>query len=652
MDFNLISQPYFQKLVRAVCLTLLHSVWQGLVVAVLVGGILLLTRKQRPAVRYNLLCGALMLFLCAAGLTFYLEMQTESGVFSTLGASSEVADRFFVQDRSAPGHFGETVGWKDLITDFCNQNAGAIVAIWFLIFGMKSARAITGMVYLRKIRRDIYEPDISWKHRFMSLAAKLQVSDQIALMESHHVKVPMVMGYLKPMVLVPLGMLANLPAAQVEAILLHELAHIRRRDYVVNLMQIFCENVFFFHPAVLWISFLIREEREHCCDDLAISVMQNKTSFIHALVSFQEYNQSTPAFGMAFSKKRNHLLDRIRRITNNNNKSLDAMEKLFVTVSLVAVAALSAAVSHVEPVRKNFNPVKTKVLPGITIVAEPPSRTVEMVDTLPKKKAEAKTVIHSANVYSAEEGVSTYNVTTNGKQYNIIRKNGKVTDLAIDGKEIPENQIASYQTEIDAILKEVQVAHERAEVDRQKAEEHREQANIQRQQAELQRQQAEQIRIQANNQRVQADKLRAEADLGREQAEKGRIDADRMRTDADKMRIDADRYRVMAEKNRENAEVARKRAEEFRYTADKDREEYEQMQNGLIDDLIETGTIKGISNLSYKLSRDELIVNGKQQSDELHKKLKNKYIKDKAVEMVYNFKGRTGYTTTGFIYTR
>ena len=115
-----------------------------------------------------------------------------------------------------------------------------------------------------------------------------------SLLESAIVKVPVVIGLLKPVILLPLGLLSNLPPDQVEAVLLHELAHIRRKDYLVNLLQSFAEVVFFFNPALLWISSLMREERENCCDDVAISHIKNKKQFIHALVAFQEYAMHHP----------------------------------------------------------------------------------------------------------------------------------------------------------------------------------------------------------------------------------------------------------------------------------------------------------------------------------------------------------------------
>ncbi|TLV02688.1 M56 family metallopeptidase [Dyadobacter luticola] len=647
MDFNFFSHPDFQKLIQALCLTLLHSLWQGLISAVLAGAVLFFTNKQKPALRYHVLCAVLLVFISCVGLTFFLEVQNLSKV-SNPGLTFINSNKSLILNKELTVvQARESVSWIKYLTEFCKQNAQIIVAIWFLVFGLKSVQAVAGVHYLRKIRtRNVYEPSTFWKTKFRELAEKMQIGQAISMLESGHVTVPMVIGFFKPVVLVPLGLLASLPAAQIEAILLHELAHIRRRDYLVNMMQIFCENVFFFNPAVLWISHLIKEEREHCCDDLAISVMQNKTSFIHALVSFQEYNVSASAFSMTFSKKRNHLLDRIKRIINNNNKPLDAMEKLFVTVSLVAVAALSAAVSHVAP--EKFRPVAhvAKSVEMITPIMLPEFAVVAPVDTIKKKKKESDDIrIHSANVYSEKQGVGTFNVNVDGKQYDFIQQNGKTTALSIDGKTIPENEIASHSDEIEKIMQKVKVAQEQAELDRRNAEKSRDEA-------QAMRKQADEVRLQAEEQRILAERKRAEAEVGRQMANQNRVQAEKMREQANVMRVDAENQRGVAEKVRAEAEVSRKKAEEYRIIADQERKEYEKKQDGLIDDLFGAGIIKGISNLSYKLSDDELIVNGTKQPAALHEKMKSKYLTEKGSEMVYKYQGRTGYTRTGTTYSK
>src|SRR4030095_11498069 len=95
-------------------------------------------------------------------------------------------------------------------------------------------------------------------------------------LQSSLTKVPVVIGHLKPVILFPIGILNSLPQNEVEAILLHELAHIARNDFLINLLQQFTEIIFFFNPAVIWVSSCIKSERENCCDDIAISVTQDK----------------------------------------------------------------------------------------------------------------------------------------------------------------------------------------------------------------------------------------------------------------------------------------------------------------------------------------------------------------------------------------
>ena len=102
------------------------------------------------------------------------------------------------------------------------------------------------------------------------------------LLESCLVQVPIVIGQMRPVILLPVGLLAGLPAEQIELILMHELAHIRRYDYVVNMLQTFIEGVMFYNPAVWWISKVIRTEREHCCDDLVVAATRNAHAYAAA----------------------------------------------------------------------------------------------------------------------------------------------------------------------------------------------------------------------------------------------------------------------------------------------------------------------------------------------------------------------------------
>ena len=120
---------------------------------------------------------------------------------------------------------------------------------------------------MRLRRRGVCGASERWQKELARLSRQLRLSRPVQLLESCLADVPMVLGHFRPVILIPVGVLAGLPAGQIEAILLHELAHIRRFDYLVNVLQRLVEGLLFYHPAVWWISRVIRAERENCCDD-------------------------------------------------------------------------------------------------------------------------------------------------------------------------------------------------------------------------------------------------------------------------------------------------------------------------------------------------------------------------------------------------
>ena len=138
----------------------------------------------------------------------------------------------------------------------------------------------------------------------------------VRFVESGLAKTPMVIGYLKPIILFPLGTVNQLTQQEVEAVLAHELAHIYRNDYLLNIIQSFIEIIFYYHPAVWWISANIRTERENCCDDIAVKICGSSITYVKALVILDEI-QPTPNLAMLFSSdSKNQLLNRVKRILN------------------------------------------------------------------------------------------------------------------------------------------------------------------------------------------------------------------------------------------------------------------------------------------------------------------------------------------------
>ncbi|MBL7868123.1 MAG: M48 family metalloprotease [Flavobacterium lindanitolerans] len=357
-----------ENILKAISWTLIHSVWQGLVLAILAGLVIVFTRKSKAAIRYNVLSGLFVMFLIAVGFTFnyeyHQEIAIEPDAIMIAGTNPELQNTFTGPSAIAPDYFEESIS-------YLNQYATTIVVVWFLIFAIKCFGIFRNLTHVYRIRNyKVHNAPELWSSKVADLSKKLGISKPIVLLESQLVKVPSVTGFFKPIILVPVGLLSQLPQDQIEAILLHELAHIRRKDYFINLLQSFAEILFFFNPGVLWISSLIKDERENCCDDIAVTITQSKSKFIHALVSFQEYNMKQNELALGFGKNKNQLLARAKRIIQDNNKSLNTVEKTFLSVCIIIMLTFSLACSNTKATTaktaEKENKVEIAYLKGLT----------------------------------------------------------------------------------------------------------------------------------------------------------------------------------------------------------------------------------------------------------------------------------------------
>ena len=157
-------------------------------------------------------------------------------------------------------------------------------------------RLLGGLIFIQELKIQQHQPLSSkWQTTFQKIHAKFPMKKTVRFVESGLAKTPMVIGYLKPIILFPLGTVNQLTQQEVEAVLAHELAHIYRNDYLLNIIQSFIEIIFYYHPAVWWISANIRTERENCCDDIAVKICGSSITYVKALVILDEI-QPTPNF--------------------------------------------------------------------------------------------------------------------------------------------------------------------------------------------------------------------------------------------------------------------------------------------------------------------------------------------------------------------
>jgi len=258
---NLLTSETTYALIRQIGVALGHSLWIGAVASLLAAAVVVCTRRSRPEIRYNLLTALLLLFILATGVAF-----VQSG--------PSVPDGVPARGFSAAGIAnGPTVSGQipsqrqsivSIAADFFTRNIYTITLAWLVIVVAKITGLMLGLYRLYQLKtQQIYSIGSHWEQRVGEFAKAMGITQPVKLFQSGLVKVPTVLGHFKPVILVPLGVIASIPADQIEMVLLHELAHIRRLDFFVNFLQRLTELLFFFNPGILWISGLIREEREN-----------------------------------------------------------------------------------------------------------------------------------------------------------------------------------------------------------------------------------------------------------------------------------------------------------------------------------------------------------------------------------------------------
>lgn len=340
-------------LVLRIGTALCHSVWIGAVAALLAAIVVILTRRSSPEIRYNLLAGLLVLFVVATSLVFFWSSPTEQTVPTAVRELSATG----IQNETnvsveAPNHDLVTIA-----TSFLTRNLYIITLLWLIIVTIKISGLALGLYRMYQLKtQQIYSIGQHWEQRVATFAHAMGIDRTVRVFQSGLVKVPTVLGHFKPVILVPLGVITSIPAHQIEMILLHELAHIRRLDFFINFLQRITELLFFFNPGLLWISKLIREERENCCDDMALSYSGNKTIYIQALLSFREYQLADNVYQLAFTGK-SDLVQRAKRIASRSNSTLGVAEK---TVLLVAILAFfTFSIMYAQSRKPQAQPKKT-----------------------------------------------------------------------------------------------------------------------------------------------------------------------------------------------------------------------------------------------------------------------------------------------------
>jgi beta-lactamase regulating signal transducer with metallopeptidase domain len=431
-------------------MTLLHSLWQILLIYLILKIILVKLKKSDSRIRYNISGLSLIASLIIAGITFSIYFQNEKTIVQDsrqllMSLNPEIITAYFKQipETNSSGNFN-LYGFLPYLV------------ILYLTGVLLLTIKLTGsLLYLRKYKRSgIVTVDQKLEKLFSGIVRKLSLKKNINIIESLKAKSPLVIGYLKPVVIVPAGFFTQLPYNQVEAILAHELAHIKRNDFLVNIIQSIIELLFFYHPAVYLISKHIREERENCCDDIAIEFCNDSSQYVKALANMQNVINPSSYPAVAFAAKKKLLVNRINRILKSRNmktKNSDRLVAGSIILAGIFTILLTSAATFNNLSGKNSIPLESEHQPGVSI------------NDAYSAENQADTIID----YDADH-ILTHRKNADGEDEKIEMTftGGKLSLLKVNGKVIPESRYKEYRN----VIKETQIEVKKASSEVAKAE--------------------------------------------------------------------------------------------------------------------------------------------------------------------------------------
>ncbi|MBV7529374.1 M56 family metallopeptidase [Chitinophaga sp. sic0106] len=380
--------PLTADLVRALGWTILHSTWQSLCVFAALRIVLALWPMASARIKYNLS----VLSLGGIFTWFVITLYQQLTAFQAAREIVEAAVANLQLTAAVPeGLVVETMyKSQDGLTGFFPQMENwfpVLVTLYVIGFCIMTIKLFADLAQLQRIRTDKTSPmDASWEQTLARLSAQLDISRPVKLLVSGYIQVPVMLGFLKPIILLPVAMVNNLSTEQLEAILLHELAHVKRNDYLLNIFQSIVETILFFNPFVWQISRIIRQEREHCCDDLVVNSV-HPLHYAKALVALEEYRLSSNSLAMAAANNKQHLFNRIKRIMEMKTKNLNYSQK-FLAVMIIAAGLVSIAWLNPAKVKASEKKPAAMEAPAAEVITSAQTTTTEAIASVHENATE------------------------------------------------------------------------------------------------------------------------------------------------------------------------------------------------------------------------------------------------------------------------
>lgn len=337
------------EIINAIGWALFHSIWQFLLIAVFLSIMLSILSRFSSHFRYFVASMGYVFFLSLAIITFIRNYEkTPEQTVTTIQSSNikPIQNTIHTTIKQEAEEVEPTTSkletWINKLTSFSKKRFPLLVHIWLLGIVILSLRFLGNLAYVHRLKNYRTIPvENYWLRAMERLKTTMAVKSTVKLAKSSLTRSPMVVGYLKPVILLPMSAVSGISVHEMECIIAHELAHIKRNDYLMGLLQKLVGILFFYHPAIWWISVITKAERENCCDDLAVAATGDSVSFVKAIAKMEEHRQST-RLAVAFTGQKNTLLKRVQRLLNQRKMKSNFIEG-FIASGIVFLGIIAMA---------------------------------------------------------------------------------------------------------------------------------------------------------------------------------------------------------------------------------------------------------------------------------------------------------------------
>jgi len=363
-------------LAQSIGWALLHLLWQATIVAGILAAVLALLPRQSANARYVASCSALAIVFAMFIATAIRAYDPGAAPITTTPLPKHESTTLSLAQ--VPLLIAETAAasWRDRAMEAvatARQSLPSIVATWLFGVVLLSSRLLVSWFRARRLVTHGAQPaGAHWQRAAARISEALGLRRAVRLLESAAIEVPSVLGSLRPIILLPASTLTGMTPEQIEMVLAHELAHIRRHDFLVNLLQAFVETLMFYHPAVWWMSRRVRIERENCCDDLAVAVCGNPIQYARALTRLEELRAG--ALPVVVAANGGSLLDRIRRIAAGRAESTGVSSRWAAALVMLVILGVALAVPSLPALAQRDEPQKKEETP------KPASAKIDVVE--------------------------------------------------------------------------------------------------------------------------------------------------------------------------------------------------------------------------------------------------------------------------------